>query len=206
MSTQVIRDRVKQLRRVPASQLRPNAKNWREHPPEQLEALQATLAEIGFAGVEVCRELEDGTLELLDGHARAELAGDAEIPVLVVDLDDSEAAQLLATYDPIGAMATANAARLAELLSDFSTESAALQSKLDELTGTFDIDAVDFPELPEGERSPYRQMTFTLHDEQYEQVDAAIRAAKELGPFETENENANGNALARIAEQYLGRC
>lgn len=58
--------------------------------------------------------------------------------------------------------------------------------------------------LPDGDRAPFQQMTFTLHDEQVEQVRAAIEAAKGLGSFvDSPNENSNGNALARICETFL---
>ena len=61
-----------------------------------------------------------------------------------------------------------------------------------------------FDKLPDEDRAPFQQMTFTLHDEQAEQVKAAITAAKTLGPFvDSPNENSNGNALARIAETFL---
>ena len=43
-----------------------------------------------------------------------------------------------------------------------------------------------------------------LHDEQVKIVQAAVTAAKARGPFvDTGNDNANGNALARICEAYL---
>ena len=43
-----------------------------------------------------------------------------------------------------------------------------------------------------------------LHDEQVKIVQAAVSAAKAEGPFgETMNDNANGNALARICQTYL---
>ena len=58
--------------------------------------------------------------------------------------------------------------------------------------------------LPEGDRAPIQTMTFTLHDDQVEQVKAAMAAAKGMGDFgETGNENGNGNALARICETFL---
>jgi hypothetical protein len=64
---------------------------------------------------------------------------------------------------------------------------------------------VEMPGLPDGDKAPYQQMTFTLHDDQAELVKAAIDAAKGLGPFpDTGNENSNGNALARIAEHFVG--
>jgi hypothetical protein len=43
-----IRDRIKELRRVKASELRPSPKNWRTHPQAQQDALRGVLAEIGI--------------------------------------------------------------------------------------------------------------------------------------------------------------
>ena len=58
--------------------------------------------------------------------------------------------------------------------------------------------------LPDGDREPFQQMTFTLHDTQVEQVKAAIVASKALGEFvDSPNENSNGNALARICETFV---
>src|SRR5580704_14038217 len=125
-----IRDRVKELRRVPASQLKPSPKNWRSHPREQADALRGVLAEIGFAGAALARELEDGSLELIDGHLRAETTGDQPIPVLVLDVTEEEAGKLLATFDPIGAMATADAEKLEALLAEVSSSNDAVNALL----------------------------------------------------------------------------
>ncbi|MCR5162894.1 MAG: ParB N-terminal domain-containing protein, partial [Thermoguttaceae bacterium] len=93
----LIKDRIKELRRVPASQLIPNPKNWRTHPEKQKNAIQGVLAEIGYADALIARELPDGSLMLLDGHLRAETTPNQEVPVLVLDLDEAEADKLLAT-------------------------------------------------------------------------------------------------------------
>ena len=66
-----IRDRVKELRRVRAGELRPHPKNWRTHPAAQRDALRGVLAEIGYADALLARELPDGTLELA-GHGWGE--------------------------------------------------------------------------------------------------------------------------------------
>ncbi len=68
-----VRDRIKELRRVKASRLRPHPKNWRTHPVAQQDALRGVLAEIGYADALLARELPDGSLELVDGHLRAEI-------------------------------------------------------------------------------------------------------------------------------------
>lgn len=146
-----IRDRIKELRRVPANELRPNPNNWRTHPEKQLDAIRGVLAEVGFAGAELARELEDGTLELIDGHARAEVAGTAEVPVLVLDVDEAEANKILATFDPIGAMAESDATKLDAVLRDVDTGSEALQEMLAELATDADLYLDDKPEIVEDE-------------------------------------------------------
>ncbi len=117
-----IRDRIQELRRVSASALRPHPLNWRTHPRGQREMLEGVLQEVGYADALLARELPDGTLELIDGHLRAETTPDAEVPVLVVDLNDEEAAKLLALHDPLTAMAEADTEKWNELNSRFATD------------------------------------------------------------------------------------
>ena len=143
-----IRDRIKAFRRVPAASLRPNPRNWRTHPRSQQDAIRGILAEIGYAGALVARELDDGSLELIDGHLRAELTSDAEVPVLVLDVDEDEAAKLLALYDPLGAMAEANEAMLDELVSSVTTENEALRKALDRLGSRTSQEEDDLPPSP----------------------------------------------------------
>lgn len=121
-----IRDRIQELRRVPASTLRPHPLNWRTHPRGQREMLEGVLQEVGYADALLARELPDGTLELIDGHLRAETTPDAEVPVLVVDLNDEEAAKLLALHDPLTSMAEADAEKWNELNSRFATDQQAI--------------------------------------------------------------------------------
>lgn len=62
-----------------------------------------------------------------------------------------------------------------------------------------------FSGVPEGDRAPFQQITFTLHDEQAEQVKNALTVAKAMSAFvDSPNENSNGNALARACEMFLG--
>ena len=69
----------------------------------------------------------------------------------------------------------------------------------------FDVEGVDAPQLQDGDRSPFQQMTFTLHDEQVEVVKSAVEKAKHAGHGESAvNENSNGNALAAICGDYRG--
>jgi hypothetical protein len=125
-----IRDRIKELRRVRADELRPNPRNWRLHPPAQQDALRGVLAEVGYADALLARELADGTLMLIDGHLRAETTPDAVVPVLILDVDEQEADKILLTHDPLAGMAAVSEQHLQELLAEVQTESAAVRSML----------------------------------------------------------------------------
>lgn len=130
-----IRDRVRELRRVPARELKANPRNWRRHPSGQRSALAGLLAQVGYATALVARELDDGTLELIDGHLRAETTPEAVVPVLIVDVTEAEAAALLASLDPLSAMAERDAPQWSALLADLETECEALRKVWDDLTG-----------------------------------------------------------------------
>ena len=135
------RDRICELRRVPAAALAPHPLNWRTHPPEQRRALAGVLAEIGYADALLARELPDGSLELIDGHLRRELTPDALVPVLVLDVNEREAALLLATLDPLANMADANAETFSKLLDGVQTahqDVAAMVSDLAAMHGVLD--------------------------------------------------------------------
>jgi DNA modification methylase len=77
--------------------------------------------------------LADGTLELIDGHLRAETTPDMEVPVLVLDVTAEEADKLMLTLDPLASLAEANADALAALLASVDTDSAAVGALLTEL-------------------------------------------------------------------------
>ena len=73
----------------------------------------------------------------------------------------------------------------------------------------FDLDSdelgTDFT-LPDGDKAPFQQMTFTLADEQAEQIKNAIADIKETEEYKYAetmgNENSNGNALYLIIMQW----
>lgn len=134
-----IRDRVKELRRVPASELIPNESNWRTHSTEQLHALREMMKDVGFVGVELAYE-KDGRLHLIDGHARATIAGNETVPVLVLDVNEHEAQKILVTFDPLGAMAGINEQKRLDLYCQFSDSENETLKKLAENAGAVSPD------------------------------------------------------------------
>jgi DNA modification methylase len=130
-----IRDRIRELRRVPAKELIPNAKNWRRHGPEQSAAMRGLLNEIGYAGALPARELPDGKLQLIDGHLRLEATPKAIVPVLVLDVTEEEADKILLTFDPVSAMALADKAPMEALLASARFEDKAIAAMLERVAG-----------------------------------------------------------------------
>ena len=143
-----MRDRIRELRRVPAGDLRANPANWRSHPPEQRTALQKVLEDIGIAGAVIARDTPEG-LQLIDGHLRADIAGDEVLPVLILDLTDDEAATVLATYDPIAALAVADIDRLADLVGTLDGEPMDYTSLYGTLTP---VELIEIDDAPDGEK------------------------------------------------------
>ena len=159
-----MRDRIIELRRVPAAELRPNPRNWRLHPPAQVTAMRGMLERIGLAGAVLARRLDDGSLELIDGHLRAELAASDELPVLVLDVDETEAAALLASYDPLSALAQCDSKVLDELMADV----AAADGPLGELLRQIHCPAPPEFNLPDIELPQLYSVVVQCRDEQHQ--------------------------------------
>ena len=145
----MFKDRIKEFRRVPAGMIQANPKNWRKHPKAQSEALKGILKEIGFAGAVLARETPDG-LMLIDGHLRKETVNPAqEVPVLVLDVTEAEADKILATFDPLSAMASTDAEALDSLLKDISTQSESVAKMMAELKESTRVSALEEDEAVE---------------------------------------------------------
>jgi hypothetical protein len=202
------RDRIREYRRIRSADLVANPLNWRQHPENQQNAMRGILKEVGIVDALLVRDRDDGTYDIIDGHLRASLMPEDEVPCLVLDVDENEARKILLTFDPLGAMAEANAANLNELLRDAEFGAGALQelvAGLAEDVGVYDVGEIAAPELADGDRQPFRQMTFTVHDSQFDLIEAALAKSKGQGYGVSDcNENSNGNALAAICEAFNG--
>lgn len=204
-----------QIESLPIDSLHADPANVRKHGEKNLAAIKASLARFGQqkpivvdakgvvrAGngtLAAAKELGWETINVV----RTPLAGSEATAFAIADNRTSE----LAEWDEVGL-----AEQLRALQSeDFDLASVGYEdSEVDSLIAALapiDNDALGaaIAGLPDGEKSPFQQMTFTVTDEQAESIKAALDAAKDAGEFgPTGNENSNGNALARIAEAYRG--
>ena len=148
-----VRDRIRELRRVKASEL---VANPELAPPskEQSAAMRGLLNEIGYAGALLARDLSDDTLQLIDGHLRLETTPKATVPVLVLDVTEAEADKILLTFDPISALAQADQWQMEALLATVRTENTAVAAMFERVAGESAWQVAESPAL---DRLPVRR-------------------------------------------------
>lgn len=190
----------------------PYARNARTHSDEQVAQIAASIKEWGWT----TPVLVDEAGSIIAGHGRtlaAQRLKMTEVPVMVASgwSDAKKRAYVLADNK-----LALNAGWDNEMLRLELGELQGMDFDLD-LTGftaeeiaalQFDDDAeAEMPELRDGDKEPFQQKVFTLHDEQVEVVDNAITLARTNPLADTGlNENTNGNALALICHQWLESC
>lgn len=125
-------------------QLLANPRNWRTHPKAQRKALVGLLDQVGWVqDIIVNRQ----TGHVVDGHLRVEEALSREapvVPVVYVDLSPEEESLVLASLDPLGAMAGTDKEQLASLLADVTVDDEALAAML----GVGDAGVDSLPDEP----------------------------------------------------------
>jgi hypothetical protein len=134
-------------------QLLANPRNWRIHPKAQQDALAGVLDEVGWVQTVIVNKR---TGFVIDGHLRVAAAishGDATIPVTYVDLSEEEEGEILATFDPLSAMAAADKGSLVELLNEVTTDNEAVENMLASLSGSLqaqdrELEEIDMERLP----------------------------------------------------------
>ena len=193
------------VQRWPIEKLTPYARNSRTHSDTQVAQIAASIREWGWTTPVLVDE--DGGI--IAGHGRvlaARQLGMADVPVVMATgwSDAKKRAYVIADNK-----LALNAGWDAEMLALELGELGELGFDLN-LTGfseaelgSFVVDETTMPTLDSGDKQPFQQKTFTLHDEQAEDVEAAVAKAKEMGHGESGvNENSNGNALAFICQSF----
>lgn len=201
-------DDLPSIKSIDVDILIPYARNSRTHSDEQVSQIAASIKEFGFLNPVIV----DGENGIIAGHGRVmamKKLGIDKAPCI-------EASHLSETQKKAYIIADNKLALNADWDNDM------LRIEFDELNDNGfdlsltgfdgdelaliigDIDEVAFPDLADGEKEPYQQKTFTLHDEQASIVEDAILKAKTNPAYDTGlNENSNGNALAFICEAFI---
>jgi ParB-like chromosome segregation protein Spo0J len=198
------------IKTAQVADLIPYARNSRTHSDEQITQIAASIKEFGFLNPVIV----DGENGIIAGHGRvmaAKKLGMTELPAVEAShLTDAQRRAYIIADNKLAL----NAGWDDEMLRVEFAELTEAGFDLD-LTG-FSLDQIDalgfdndsaldaMPSLPDGDKEPYQQKTFILHDEQAAVVDDAVTLARTNPLSDTGiNENSNGNALALICEQWL---
>lgn len=199
------------------SQLKQNPRNPRKIEPEKIDKLVESLRsfpEMMEKRPIVCVTDVDGKLYPLGGNQRLKAIKQLdmkEIPdnwVVLADDWSEEQRQEFLIKDNV-AVGEWDWEMLktdwdTEQLSDWSLD----MPKWEEQGVDLDSDefGTDFS-LKDGDKAPFQQMTFTLADEQAEQIKNAIADIKQTDEYKYAetmgNENSNGNALYLIVMQWV---
>ena len=127
------RNRIVEYGEATPEDLLANPRNWRIHPKMQQDALSGVLDEIGWVDDVIVNKR---TGFVVDGHLRVSLAiskGNGKVPVKYVDLSEEEEMVILATIDPIAAMAATDKDKLEEIMRDIQASDERTMSMLSNL-------------------------------------------------------------------------
>jgi len=193
------------IEQLPTADLIPYARNTRTHSPEQVTQIAGSIREFGFTNP----ILIDNDNGIIAGHGRVMAAsklGLAKVPCIrLAHLTDTQKRAYIIADNKLALNAGWDEEMLGLELADLREADfdLALIGFSENDLGAFDIEEAEMPELADGDKQPFQQITFTVHDEQAEDVQAAIAKAKSIGHGESAvNENSNGNALAFICQSF----
>lgn len=183
--------------------------NPRELTEKQYQDLKDSLLRFGVVDPVLVNSHEDRKNIIIGGHQRKRVwqeLGNKTIPCVELELTLDQEKELNVRLNK-------NTGQFdMEALANFFDQDELLSWGFEEYEFGFspELDENEFGEdfeLPEGEKEPIQQMTFTLADEQVEAIKNALSKVKELEEFKYVetfmNENQNGNALYLIIQQWV---
>jgi ParB-like chromosome segregation protein Spo0J len=185
----------------------PYVNNSRKHSDEQVAQIAASIKEFGWTNP----ILVDGENGIIAGHGRlmaARKLSMEEVPVIeLAHLSDNQRKALIIADNKLATNATWDEEILfieIENLKSFDFNLDLIGFNFEEINGIAENAIIDMPQLDDGDKKPFQQKAFILHDEQAEIVDNAITLAKTNPLADTGlNENTNGNALSLICKDWL---
>ena len=131
---------------IDPEELLAHPKNWRIHPKVQQEALTGVLDKVGWVSRVIVNKR---TGFVVDGHLRVSLAlrrHEPSIPVQYIDVTEEEEMLILATLDPIAALAVSDMDKLGELLKDLGEQPEAIDRLLKTVAGEqIDVEGFNKP-------------------------------------------------------------
>jgi len=182
--------------------LNPAEYNPRQLTDKQYKQLKKSLKSFGCVEPVVINSNPMRRDVIIGGHQRCKVwadLGNKTIPTVEVELDEAGEMELNVRlnkntgefdFDVLSSYFDM------EVLKDWGFEDYEFGMSLDD-------DMTDEFDLPDGDKEPFQQMTFTLADAQAEAIKEALTIAKPEVSETFGNENSNGNALYTIIRQWV---
>jgi len=182
--------------------LNPAEYNPRQLTDKQYKQLKKSLKNFGCVEPVVINSNPMRRDVIIGGHQRCKVwadLGNKTIPTVEVELDEAGEMELNVRlnkntgefdFDVLSSYFDM------EVLKDWGFEDYEFGMSLDD-------DMTDEFDLPDGDKEPFQQMTFTLADAQAEAIKEALTIAKPEVSETFGNENSNGNALYTIIRQWV---
>lgn len=146
----VWRNRIKGYGEMKPEEFLANPENWRVHPRFQQDAMVGILNEVGWVQNVIVNVT---TGHLVDGHLRVLVAdrnNDQAVPVTFVELTIEEEAKVLATLDPLAALAVSDKEKVEELFAGLQWADDDLAKLAEQTMNEADLwpDSLGEPDLP----------------------------------------------------------
>ena len=174
--------------------------NPRQLTKEQHKDLTDSIKRFGLVDPLIVNTHKERKNILVGGHQRLKIAQELnikEIPCVEVELTPAKERELNIRLNKNSGEWDYDA-----LANNFDVGELTEWGFTDENLFPFDQDYGTEFSLPDGDKEPFQQMTFTLSDEQAEIVQDTIKKAKQNDFGDTGNENSNGNALWWVCNSY----
>jgi ParB family chromosome partitioning protein len=190
------------------SDLIPYINNSRIHSEEQIIQLISSIKEFGFTNP----ILIDQDNSIIAGHGRLQAVkrlGYDEVPCIIISgLSKTQIKALIIADNQLALNGSWDLDRLSLEIDglkedNFNLDILAFNTDfLKDIQETI-IPLADLPEIKEGDKKPFQQMTFIIHDSQIKNINLALEKVKKNFDLKNEyNQNINGNAISEICKNF----
>jgi len=190
------------------SELIPYINNSRIHSEEQITQLISSIKEFGFTNP----ILIDNDNSIIAGHGRllaVKKLGYDEVPCIIISgLSKIQIKALIIADNQLALNGSWDLDRLSLEIDglkedNFNLDILAFNTDfLKDIQETI-IPLADLPEIKEGDKKPFQQMTFIIHDSQINFINLALEKVKKNFDLNNEyNQNINGNAITEICKNF----
>lgn len=182
--------------------IKPYKNNAKKHPREQIDQIKKSIQEFGNND-----PIAVWNNEIVEGHGRylaLQELGEGNIPIIRLDeLTDEQRKAYTLVHNKLTMNSDFDFNILDSEIADIDLDMS--EFGFDSIDVDSDMFGTDFS-LPDGEKSPYMQVTFTLSNEQAEEIKQIIKIAKEekiTKQYDNyNNDNENGNALYAVCREW----